>query len=95
MCLFFAVLFFGPRVGLIIYWIGWPARWELAFDSFLWPLIGFFVAPWTTLMWVLCAPGGINGIDVFFVGLCVVIDVLSLAGGGGSYRNRSATATAV
>ena len=88
MCLFFAVLFFGPRLGLIVYWIGWPARWEAAFDSGLVPLLGFFIAPWTTLSWVLCAPGGVEGFDMFLVGLAVLADLFSLVGGGGSYRRR-------
>ncbi|MET0904006.1 MAG: hypothetical protein ABWZ52_12255 [Acidimicrobiales bacterium] len=90
MCLFFSILFLGPRFGLLVYWIGWPARWELAFDGWAVPLLGFFLAPWTTLTWVLCAPAGINGLDVFFVGLAVIVDVATLVGNAGSYRQRSA-----
>ena len=55
MCLFFSILFLGPRFGLIVYWIGWPARWELAFDSWVWPFLGFFIAR-TTLAWVCARP---------------------------------------
>ena len=50
--------------------------------------LGFFLAPWTTLSWVLCGPGGIEGFDVFLVGLAVLADLLTLVGSGGSYRRR-------
>jgi len=88
MCLFFTLLFLGPRFALLLYWIAWPARWEVAFDGALVPLLGFFLAPWTTLSWVLCGPGGIEGFDVLLVGLAVAADLLTLVGGGGSYRRR-------
>jgi len=88
MCLFFTLLFLGPRFGLLLYWIAWPARWEVAFDGWLVPLLGFFLAPWTTLSWVLCGPGGIEGFDVVLVVMAVLADLLTLVGGGGSYRRR-------
>ena len=58
-----------------MYWIGWPARWELAFDSWFWPLLGFLIAPWTTLAWALCAPGGIEGFDYFLIGMSIFVDL--------------------
>jgi hypothetical protein len=88
MCLFFTLLFLGPRFGLLLYWIAWPARWDVAFDGWLVPLLGFFLAPWTTLAWVLCGPGGIEGVDVVLVGMAVLADLLTLVGSGGSYRRR-------
>jgi len=88
MCLFFTLLFLGPRFGLLLYWIAWPARWEIAFDGWVVPLLGFFLAPWTTLSWVLCGPGGIEGFDVVLVVLAVLADLVTLLGGGGSYRRR-------
>ena len=88
MCFLFTLLFLGPRFGLLVYWIAWPARWEVAFDGALVPLLGFFLAPWTTLAWVLCAPGGIEGFDYFLIGMAVVADLLTLVGSGGSYRRR-------
>ena len=42
--------------------------WELAFRNFfagavrwLWPILGIIFLPWTTLMYILVAPGGVNG----------------------------------
>jgi hypothetical protein len=89
MCLFFTLLFLGPRFALLLYWIAWPARWEIAFDGWVVPLLGFFLAPWTTLAWVLCGPGGIEGFDVVLVVMAVLADLLTLAGSGGSYRRRA------
>ena len=89
MCLFFTLLFLGPRFGLLLYWIAWPARWDIAFDSWVVPLLGFFLAPWTTLAWVLCGPGGIEGFDVVLVVLAVLADLLTLVGSGGQYRRRA------
>ena len=94
MCLFFSILFLGPRFGLLVYWIGWPGRWDLAFDSWFVPLLGFFLAPWTTLTWVLCAPGGITGFDYFLVFLAVVADIVTVTGSGRSYSGRDASTMA-
>jgi hypothetical protein len=82
MCLFFSILFLGPRFGLLVYWLGWPARWNLAFDSWVVPIIGFFIAPWTTLTWVLCSPGGINGLDLLFVPLAALADIATVMSSG-------------
>lgn len=91
MCLLLTLLFFGPRAAIVIYWLGWPARWEAAFDTFIVPFIGFVVLPWTTLMYVLIAPGGVEGFDYVLLALSGLIDVSSLVGGGGySARARAA-----
>ena len=64
MCCILAALFaFGPRAAILIWWLVEPFRWQQTFDTFLWPLAGFLVAPWTTLMFVLVFPAGINGFD--------------------------------
>ena len=94
MCLFATLAFLGPRFGLLVFWLGWPARWDIAFgDGSLVPLLGFFFAPWTTLAWVLCGPGGIEGFDYFLVGMSVIADLLTLAGSG-TTANRRRTAPA-
>jgi len=87
-CLFTALFLLGPRAGVVIWWIMDPVRWDLAFSSWLWPVIGFFVAPWTTMTWVLVAPGGVNGIDWLWVGLAVVADIAMWSGGAWGNRDR-------
>jgi len=89
MCLLLTLLFFGPRAGIIVYWIGWPARWELAFSTFIVPFIGFLIFPWATLMYLLVAPSGVSGFDYVLIGLAFLLDIASLTGGGAYQRSRA------
>ncbi|MFA9404458.1 MAG: hypothetical protein ACERKX_01470 [Anaerolineales bacterium] len=89
MCCFFTVLvFLGPRVAGIIWWLIQPARWNLAFDTFIFPILGIIFLPWTLLMYVIVAPGGLTGLDWVFVGLMLVFDIGSYVGGGWGNRSR-------
>ena len=93
MCLFFILLLAGPRAGIVVWWLFEPARWNLVFDGWIWPVLGFLLAPWTTLMYVMVYPGGVNGLDYLWLGLAILADLASLVGGGGVYgRRRSAVA---
>ena len=88
MCLFFILLFAGPRVAILFWWLIDPGRWDNAFDGFIWPALGFLFLPWTTLMFVSVAPfGNLAGWDWFWLGLGVLADFSSYASGG--YNNRS------
>lgn len=89
MCCFFTTLFLlGPRAAIIIWWIANPTRWDLAFSSWLWPVVGFILLPWTTLMWVIVSPGGVTGLDWLWVGLAVVLDISMWSGGAWGNRDR-------
>jgi hypothetical protein len=89
MCCFFTILFLlGARAVDIVWWIAQPARWDAAFSSALWPILGIIVAPWTTMMWVICAPGGINGLDWLWIGLAIFVDVAFWGGGARGNRGR-------
>jgi hypothetical protein len=93
MCCFFTTLvLFGPRLAILIWWLVQPIRWQAAFSSFGWPFLweflGFLFVPWTTIMYVLVFPGGIVGFDWIWLGLGLLIDIGSYAGGGYGNRNR-------
>ena len=88
MCFIVLIAFLGPRFGILIYWLGWPARWELAFDSFIVPFIGFLIAPWTTLAYLLVAPNGVRSFDYVILALAIIADLGALGGGGDQYRRR-------
>ena len=86
-CLFTVLVFLGPRFGGIGWWLLQPARWNAAFGSIIWPILGIIFLPWTTLMYVAVAPGGINGLlEWGFLILAIVIDIGAYAGGG--YGNK-------
>jgi len=88
MCCFFAtLLFFGPRLAFLVYWIFVPAKVNLAFGAFNLPwlvgILGLAFAPFFALMYVLVFP--LNGYDWFWLGLALAIDVMGYVGGD---RNR-------
>ena len=56
-CLFTILLLLGARAVDIVWWIAQPGRWDAAFSSALWPILGIIFAPWTTMMWVLLLTG--------------------------------------
>ena len=74
----FLVLFaaLGPRFAVIAMWL-FGSRVDLAFGSWVWPLLGVLFAPWTTLMYLLAwSPvGGVTGAEWIWVGLGVALDV--------------------
>ncbi len=88
MCLFLSLLFFGPRLVILLWSLIEPARWSLVFDSFFLPLLGFLFLPWTTLMYVIVAPGGLIGFDWLWIALSVAADVGSYASGAIGGRGR-------
>ena len=42
----------GPRVALVLVWL-FGDRIDRAFDSWVWPLLGLLLLPWTTLMYII------------------------------------------
>jgi hypothetical protein len=92
MCCVVAALFaLGPRAAIFFWWLIEPTRWNATFDTVLWPLLGFLVLPWTTLMYVLVYPGGIDGLDYLWLGFGVAFDLFAWFGGGYTNRDRLRT----
>lgn len=90
MCLVILLLLLGPRVVIVLWWLAAPLTWSVAFGgTLLLPILGFLIVPWTTLMYVLVAPGGVVGTDLLWLALALFADVASHAGGG-AYRRRRA-----
>jgi hypothetical protein len=75
----------GPRFGGLLWWIVEPGRWDGAFDTFIWPVLGLVFVPWTTLMYVIVEPHGIVGFDWLWLGFAFLVDIASY---GGGYQNR-------
>ena len=49
-------------------------------------LLGLVFLPWTTLMYVIVAVGGVTGFDWVWIGLAVISDIVSYS--GSVYGNR-------
>jgi hypothetical protein len=88
-CLLALVALISPRLALILVWL-FSDLLSRAFDSWVLPLLGFFVLPWTTLAYAAFWDSGrtVSGFEWFFVVLAFVIDLGAYAGGR---RSRPAT----
>jgi hypothetical protein len=87
-CLFTSLFLLGPRVANVVWWILQPGRWDAAFSTWLWPVLGILFAPWTTMMYVIVAPAGVVGFDWFWVVLGVLADIAFWTGGVWGNRDR-------
>jgi hypothetical protein len=85
-CVFALLALISPRLALFFIWLFSDAL-SRAYDSWLLPLLGFFLLPWTTLayvaMWEL-GTGEVSGFEWFIVILAFVVDLGSYAQGGRS-----------
>ena len=82
-CLVVLLAFISPRLALFAIFL-FSNLLSRAFDSWLVPLLGFFLLPWTTLayavMWS-ASSNQVNGFEWFIVILAFIVDL-------GSYANR-------
>ena len=84
MCLVVFVGLFLPRLVLFFTWLltDYLGR---AFDTFLWPFLGFFFAPTTTLAYAIAenSMDGLKGPGLLLLLLGIVIDAGVIGGGRG------------
>ena len=90
-CFFTSLMLLGPRFGILVWWLMNPVRWNLAFQSFIWPFLGFLFLPWTTLMYVGVGMNGLTGFDWVWMGMAVLADIGMYAGGGYGNKDRLPT----
>ena len=74
-CFFTALVFLGPRAGVLVWWLINPLRFNIAFNTIILPILGIIFLPWTTLMYLIVFPGGIVGFDWLWLGLGLVADI--------------------
>jgi hypothetical protein len=91
-CLLALLALISPRLVLVLLWL-FSNVLSRAFDSWIVPLLGFFLLPWTTLTYAAFwdwGPGRhVTGIEWAFLALALLIDLGSHAKG---LRGRSARA---
>ncbi|HET9261318.1 MAG TPA: hypothetical protein VFP42_14450 [Acidimicrobiia bacterium] len=86
--MFTSLVLLGPRFAILVWGLIQPARWEAAFSTFVWPLLGFLFLPWTTLMYVAVSPLGVSGFDWFWLVIGFIIDIASYSGSAWGNRER-------
>ena len=76
-CLALTAGFIGPRIAALLWWIFDSTRWDLAFSSWIWPVLGIILLPWTTLAYVLMwsAVGGVEGWEWLIVLIGLMADI--------------------
>lgn len=76
-CLLALGIGLAPRLFLILAWI-FSDRWDLVWDTWIWPLLGIIFAPYTTVMYMLVwnAATGISGWDWLWIALGVLLDIM-------------------
>ncbi|MEP6694586.1 MAG: hypothetical protein ABJB39_08080 [Chloroflexota bacterium] len=80
--------FLSPRIVLFILWL-FTSYLSRAFDTFLWPTLGFFFLPATTLAYAIARNelGGLSGLGLIVVLVGVAVDIGLLGGGARQRRN--------
>lgn len=78
-----------PRFVIVVLWL-FSDYLSRAFDSFLWPLLGFIFVPTTTLAWAWAenTRGSIGGVHALIVVLAVLLDLGFIGGGRSSLARR-------
>lgn len=74
------LIFAGPRVATFFWWLFNPAYFRLTFDTIFWPILGIIFVPFTTLMYLAVAPGGVISWDWLWLGLALAIDIAAYGG---------------
>jgi hypothetical protein len=82
-CLIVLLVLLLPRTVMVVLWL-FSDYLSTAFGTWVWPLIGFFLLPTTTLAYAVAENryGGVGDIGLVLVILGVLVDLGALGGGG-------------
>lgn len=91
-CLIGLFVLLLPRTIMVVLWL-FSDYLSTAFGTWVWPLLGFFVLPTTTLGYAVAQNryGGVEGVGLVLVVLGALVDLGALGGGGrgiGKRRSR-------
>jgi hypothetical protein len=83
------LVFFGPRLAILVWWLIQPVRFDQALDDrWLLTILLWLFLPWTLLMYLFVFPGGIVGFDWVILILGLLADIASYSGGFWGNRNQ-------
>jgi hypothetical protein len=88
-CVIGCLALVAPRVLIVVLSIFTRAM-DDAYETVLWPVLGFFLAPYTTLAycWAMNAHGSVEGWWMALIVFTALVDLGSLGGGGREARSR-------
>lgn len=80
----------APRLVILVLWI-FTNYLDRAFETFIWPLLGFFFLPTTTIAYAI-AQNSVSGstLRIVIVVLGVLLDVGVIGSGRGIFKDRRA-----
>ena len=87
-CLLALLALISPRLALVFVWL-FSNLLSRAFDSWIVPVLGFFLLPWTTLAYAVMWGAGTNEVVGFEWFIVIVAFVADLGAYGGGARGRS------
>ena len=82
-CLIVLFVLLLPRTIMVVLWL-FSSYLSTAYGTWVWPLIGFFVLPTTTLAYAVAQNrfGGVRGVGLVLVVVGVLVDLGALGGSG-------------
>jgi hypothetical protein len=88
MCLVAVLALLMPRLVMILLWLLPTHYLSDAYGTWVWPLLGFFLLPTTTIAYAVAENefGGASGWGLVIVILGVALDLGLLSGGRGIFR---------
>ena len=88
-CLIAIIALLVPRVLMVFIWLltDWFGR---AFETVIWPLLGFIFMPYTTLAYMaaILSRGSVSGGWLILLIVAVVVDVANWGGGSKGLRRK-------
>ena len=88
-CMLTVLVFFGPRLAILVWWLIQPIRFDQALDDrWLLTILLWLFLPWTLLMYLFVFPGGLVGFDWVILILGLIADIASYSGGFWGNRNQ-------
>ena len=90
MCLIVALAILAPRFVMILLWLLPTHYLSDAYGTWVWPLLGFFLLPTTTIAYAVAENefGGFRGWGVVITVLGVAVDLGLLGTGRGVFRRK-------
>ncbi len=88
-CLIALVALLAPRLVLFLLWL-FTSYTRDAFQTAIWPLLGFFFMPYTTLAyaWAINSNGSVSGLYLAVVIVAAIVDLGVIGGGASTRRER-------